>query len=255
MKQLLVLSGGHPFEEEPFEEMIHGLGSWNVRHLRHPEAEIEVEKGAADDAEALLFYDMGGFTFSDSGVKTQPPSEGFKEAILRRFRKGKGAVALHHALAGWAEWPAWADMLGGRFLYQAGSWRGNELSDSGYRHDVHYQAKIVGNHPVTNGLPKSFPVIDELYLCPIDEESVTPLIRADYGFKQENFFSAANAVSGNMFSRAGWTHPDGSNLVGWLKKIGNASFVYLQFGDGPLTYSNPNVRLAIANALNFTSGD
>ena len=259
MPQLLVLSGGHPYEAEPFEELIgwlgNSLGEFEVTHLIHPEAEQAVSDGAADSADALLFYDMGGYEFADGKVTSRAPSAGFKRSIRRRFDGGKGAVAMHHALAGWADWPEWAEMLGGRFLYQPGEWQGRPVPDSGYRHDVAYDAQIVADHPVTQGLPQTFAMVDELYLCQIDESAVTPLIRANHRFTRDNFYSAAQAVAGKMFSNSGWNHPDGSDLVAWSRQVGNAPLGYCQFVDGPETYTNPNVQRLLLNALRFTSGE
>lgn len=251
---LLVLSGGHPYEEGPFAELLASLGDWQITHLIHPEAEDAIAAGAADSADAVLFYDMPGYTFADGQVATTAPSPAFRAAITRRFASGKGAVAMHHALAGWAQWPEWHEMLGGRFLYQPGKVRGVIKPDSGYRHDVAYKAQVVGNHPVLSGLPPSFAVTDELYLAQIFEADITPLIRADYTFTASNFYSAANAVAGQLYSRDGWNHPPGSNLVAWAKQIGPAPLVYLQFGDGPHTYANPHVQRILANALNFIAG-
>jgi hypothetical protein len=108
---------------------------------------------------------------------------------------------------------------------------------------------------VTRGLPESFPVTDELYLCPIDESAFTPLVRAEgFAFTANNFYSAANAVSGAMFSREGWNHPSGSNCIAWESRTCPAPLVYLQCGDGPATYANPHVRRMLANALDYTSG-
>ncbi|KWV91313.1 ThuA domain-containing protein [Erythrobacter sp. YT30] len=255
MKRLLVLSGGHPYEAEPFDELIHSLGDWEVTHLTHPEAEKAVAVGAADGADALLFYDMGGYTFADGSVTSRAPSANFRDAITRRFASGKGAVAMHHAIAGWSEWPQWHEWLGSKFFYQPGTWQGLAVPDSGYRHDVDYTAHIVKDHPITAGVPHEFAVCDELYLCPIDESAVTPLIRAQgFEFSRDNFYSAARAVAGDMFSRNGWEHPPGSNLIGWETRAENAPLVYLQFGDGPQTYANPNVRQILANALQYTAG-
>ena len=252
MRKLLVLSGGHPYEAEPFDELIHALGDYEVTHLLHPDAEEAVSDGAADEADALLFYDMGGYTFADGAVTSRPPSVAYREALTRRFASGRGAVAMHHALAGWADWPDWHEWLGGQFHYQPG----HHGPDSGYRHDVEYEAEVLAEHPVTRGLPESFSVTDELYLCPIDETRVTPLIRAEgFAMERDNFYSAANAVAGAMFSREGWDHPPGSALVGWETRALNAPLVYLQFGDGPETYRNTHVRQCLSQALNYTSGD
>ena len=259
-RSLLVLSGGHPYEEGPFAELLAALsgfgGDWDITHLIHPEGGEADAADAIGTADALLFYDMAGYTFADGSVAMRPPSEGFRKAIKARFASGKGAVALHHALAGWAEWPEWHEWLGGGFLYQPGTWQGEAWPDSGYRHDVDYEALIVADHPVTQGLPPSFPVTDELYLCPIDESALIPLARAEgFAFAADNFYSAANAVAGAMFSREGWAHPQGSNLIAWESRKCPAPLIYLQCGDGPATYANPHVRRMLANALDYTSGE
>ncbi len=255
MRSLLVLSGGHPYEEEPFEQLIHSLGDWDVTHLVHPEAGTAVAKGAARDSDAVLFYDMGGYTFADDWVTSRPPSQAYRRAIIDRFKSGRGAVAMHHALAGWADWPEWHEMLGGRFLYTPGEVRGAKVADSGYRHDVDYTAQVVADHPVTAGLPSTFAVCDELYLAQVFEDDIEPLIRADHAFTRDNFYSASLAISGKLYSNEGWDHPDGSDLVAWHKRVANAPLVYLQFGDSPQTYANPHVRQCLAQALEYIAGE
>jgi type 1 glutamine amidotransferase len=252
-RSLLVVSGGHPYEEAPFAALLASMGDWDVTHLIHPEAEALVGEGAADKADALLFYDMAGYEFGEGKVTSRPPSPAYVAAIEQRFASGKGAVMMHHALAGWAEWPGWSEIVGGRFLYQPGEVRGQPVLDSGYRHDVEYQAEVVADHPVLAGVPARFPVCDELYLAEIFADGLTPLLRAEHDFVAANFYSAAHAVAGRMFDNADWPHPTGSNLIAWTKPVGAAEIVYLQFGDGPATYQNPAVRRLLANALDWTS--
>jgi uncharacterized protein len=251
--RLLVLSGGHPYKAEPFAEMLRSLSTWSITHLLHPEAENAIALGAADHADAILFYDMPGYEFGDGKVQSRPPSAEFCAALERYFGSGKGAVAMHHALAGWADWPQWSEWLGGRFLYQSGSVRGRTCPDSGYRHDVAYVAQVIAQHPVTAGLPPEFAVCDELYLAQTFEGDVTPLIRARHDFVRNNFYSAASAVAGHMFSNEGWDHPPGSDLIAWCKPVLAGRLVYLQCGDGPQTYANSSVRHLLANALDFAS--
>ncbi len=252
-RTLLVLSGGHPYEEAPFAALLASLGDWQITHLIHPEAEALVGEGAADEADALLFYDMAGYEFGEDKVTSRPPSTAFVAALERRFASGRGAVMMHHALAGWADWPGWSEIVGGRFLYQPGEVRGTKVLDSGYRHDVDYLAEAVADHPVLAGVPAQFAVSDELYLAEIFEDRVTPLIRASHDFDAANFYSAANAVAGRMFDNSDWPHPPGSNLIAWTKPVGPAEIVYLQFGDGPATYQNPAVQCLLANALDWTA--
>ncbi len=249
-RRLLVLSGGHPYEAGPFAELLASL-DWEVTHLAHPEAEHAVADGALTTADAALFYDMPGYHFADGTVVTRPPAPGFVAAIRAHFAASKGAVAMHHALAGWAAWPEWADIIGGRFLYQPGEVRGQAVLDSGYRHDVTYEAEVVAEHPVTVGLPAKFAMCDELYLAQVFERDVTPLIRARHPFMRDKFYSSARAVAGEMFSNADWDHPPGSDLIAWAKPVGTGRLVYLQPGDGPATYANPQLRHLLANALDF----
>ena len=254
-RTLLVLSGGHPYETLPFEELLANLTGWRVRHLVHPDAEAAVAEGAAKDAAAILFYDMPGFAFANGKVTARAPSAAYRAAILDHFAQGRGATALHHAIAGWASWPEWSELIGGRFLYSTDKVRGVRRIDSGYRHEVTYAAELIGEHPVTAGLPLSFSLTDELYLGEVFADTVTPLLRARHEFVANNFYSAAHAVAGRMFSNVGWRHPPGSDLIGWTKPAGAGRMVYLQPGDGPLVYANPQFRRLLGNSLEWCAGD
>ncbi|HMO73851.1 MAG TPA: ThuA domain-containing protein [Sphingopyxis sp.] len=248
-RRLLVLSGGHPYDADAFAGLLASLDGWTVTHLIHPEAEAAVAAGAAEEADAILFYDMPGYGFASGKMTTRPPSPAYRRAIPGHFARGRGAVAMHHALAGWAEWPEWADMLGGRFLYAPGEANGEAHLDSGYLHDVRYDAVVIDpDHPVTAGLPPRFPLCDELYLAPV-WGAATPLLRADHDFVRGNFYSAAEAVAGRMFSNTGWNHRPESDLIAWEKPVGAGRLVYLQPGDGPAAYADPHLRRLIANAL------
>lgn len=111
----------------------------------------------------------------------------------------------------------------------------------------------MAEHPVTAGLPKSFPLTDEPYLCEIFEDSVTPLLRSDGDFTRDSFFSADLAVKGRMYDREGWAHPPGSNLIGWAKQALNSRLVYLQPGDGVAVYDDLNYRRLVENAIRWVA--
>jgi len=252
-RRLLALSGGHPYEAGPFAELLDSFEGWTVTHLIHPEAEAAVAEGAANDADAILFYDMPGYRFESGKAATRPPSFTYRRAITDYFARGGGAVAMHHAIAGWAEWPEWADMIGGRFLYGPGEANGEPHLDSGYRHDVRYDAVVLDpDHPVTAGLLPRFPLCDELYLAPI-WGAAKPLLRADHAFVRDNFYSASQAVAGRMFSNDGWDHRPESDLIAWEKPVGAGRLVYLQPGDGPAAYADPNLRIFLSNALSHVA--
>ena len=129
--------------------------------------------------------------------------------------------------------------------------RGEEYLDSGYRHDVKYVASPVGNHPIIKDIDP-FEVTDELYLSHVFENDVTPFLQSDYSFTKENFYSAAQALEGKLYSNEGWSHIDTSNVIGWTKKYGNSPIVYIQCGDGPSAYENKNIRKLIQQSLEWT---
>jgi trehalose utilization protein len=108
-------------------------------------------------------------------------------------------------------------------------------------------------HPVTAGLPGRFRLTDALYLGEVFEDLVQPLLASDAAFTRDGFYSATLAVSGSMHANEGWSHPDGSNLVGRVKRARRSPLAYIQPGDGPATYENAYYRRLIENAIRWVS--
>jgi type 1 glutamine amidotransferase len=248
----LVAVRGHPFDRTAFATLFEDMTGISATMVDQPAAALLMNPAGMRDFDVLVLYDMPGLDFAAADrpghVAPDPALIAGFEALLT---EGKGIVALHHALAGWPAWPGFAEHLGGRFLYRPGVLRDIACLDSGYCHDVAYDAVASGDHPVVAGLPSRFPMADELYLAEIFEESVTPLLRADTSFTRDDFWSASHAVAGRMYCRDDWDHPPGSNLIGWTKRAINSPLVYLQPGDGPPTYANPNYRRLVENAIRW----
>jgi len=136
-------------------------------------------------------------------------------------------------------------------LYQPSIVKGIKKPDSGYRHDIKYTVSKIGSHPITEGI-KDFEITDELYLAEIFEEDINPILSSSYEFKDSNFYSAARALEGEMYSNKDWNHDDGSTIVGWTKNYENSAIVYLQFGDGPSSYKNKNFRKLIKQSIDWS---
>lgn len=253
---VLLAVKGHPFERDAFYAIFEAMEGVSAAMVDQPAAaQLMTPEGLAP-YDALVLYDMPGLDFRAAEPPAYvPPPPGFQAGLTAALAAGKGVVALHHAIAGWPAWEGYAELLGGRFLYKPGRLRGRDVPDSGYRHDVTHTISVVGEHPVTAGLPASFTITDELYLSEVFEDDVVPLLRSDYAFVRDNFYSATLAVNGTMFSNAGWEHAPGSNLVGWAKRAGGAPLVYLQPGDGPATYADPTYRTLIENAIRWVASD
>lgn len=252
--RLLTLARGHPYEREAFSGLFDGLDEFDVCHAEQPVAQRLLGLQTAQDFDAIVCYDMPGvdFTAADAPRPVTPDSR-FKQDYLAMLDAGVGMVFMHHSLAAWPAWPEYAEIVGGRFHYRPAQLRSQTWPDSGYRHAVTHTVSKVGSHPVTEGIPADFDITDELYLCPIFEDAVIPLLRSGYKFEENNFYSAAKAVAGEMNSRDGWSHPPGSNLVGWVKRWGNSPIVYLQGGDDAGAMANPHFKRLVHNAVRWVS--
>ena len=257
--KILVSVKGHPFDRNAFAAVFEDMEGIQASFVDQPAAGRLMNPEAMAGFEALVLYDMPGIDFLATGDKPAvvAPEASVKSGLEALLTQGKGVVALHHAIAGWPDWPEYAEWLGGRFLYKPAPLRGRPCLDSGYRHDVDYHAEVADPiHPIFDGVPGSFPMKDELYLYEVFEEEVQPLLRARHTFVRDGFYSAHNAVAkGKMFSNDGWVHPAGSNLIGWTKRAINSPLVYLQPGDGLETYTNPHFRRIARNAIHWVASD
>ena len=252
---VLVAAKGHPYLRDPFMAMFDEMQGVSATLVEQPVAAQLMNPDDMKGFDALVLYDMPGVDFRVADPPSYvEPGEDFKQGFRALLESGFGVVALHHAIAGWPAWEEYAELLGGRFLYKPGKLRGIQRPDSGYRHDVVHEVHAVDRtHPVLAGIPERFTLTDELYLSEVLEDSVTPVLRSNHRFTRDNFYSATLAISGKTFSNEGWSHQDGSNLVGWVKRARKSPLVYLQPGDGPPTYADSNYRRLIANAIHWVT--
>ncbi|MEM9041650.1 MAG: ThuA domain-containing protein [Actinomycetota bacterium] len=258
-----LVTGGHPFERDPLLDAfagLHGVDPGEIEHLEQPDALDRIRPGhVGDDVGAIVFYDMPGlrFTRGDPPVEFVDPPDGYVAGLRRLLADGVGMVFLHHAIASWPTSHDFADLVGGRFHYQPGELAGTAYPDSGYVFDVAHTVDVVDrDHPVCAGLPSSFELTDELYLFPT-LPGVVPLMRTRHDVTSTAGFSSADlAVRGQRNSSDGWTHPPGSDLVAWTRDPDeiDGRLVYLQFGDGPVTYADPTFRQVLANAIGWVRG-
>ena len=254
--RVLVVTKGHPFEVTPFFAIFDADEDLVWSHAEHPQAQRWFRSAHAGTWDAIVCYDMPGIEFRPGGVELIEPPPDYVDGFLALLAAGQGIVFLHHALAGWPAWEEYGRIIGGRFHYCPGHFGGREWPDSGYRFDVdHHVSCITPDHPVCAGLDEGFDLSDELYLAPVLEDEVVPLLRSDADFRAGGFSSAALAVQGRMHDNRGWDHPAGSSLVGWARAVGRSPIVYLQPGDGPTTYGNAAYRRLVGNAIRWVASD
>lgn len=248
---------GHPFDRSAFDAIFQDMEGVSATMVDQPASARLMNPDGMRGFDALLLYDMPGIDFehpTERPAIVSPPDR-VKAGFRALLEQGTGIVALHHALAGWPDWADYAEWMGGRFLYKPAVLRGEARLDSGYAHDIRYEAiNVAPDHPVMADIPPRFAMQDELYLAEIFANDVTPLLRSSATFTADRFYSPQEALAGRMNSNGGWHHPPGSDLIGWAKQAINSRLVYLQPGDGPAAYAQPDFRRLIRNALFWVTG-
>jgi type 1 glutamine amidotransferase len=253
---LLAITGGHRFDLAALRGMLDGVCDalgWEWAHATQPGAQNWLRGEHAGTWDAVVLYDIPGLALArGSEPEASEPSPSMKSGLLDLLAAGQGIVALHHALAGWPTWDAWADVLGGRFLYAPGVLHGVDVPASGYRMDRYRVDVAAPEHPVCAGV-ESFEVDDELYLCPVFEGRVTPLLTTPAAIGADSMIDTYREVRHG--ERVPAAPQPASRLLGWARHHGASRIVYLLPGHGPSTMQHPQFRRLLANACAWVAGD
>ncbi|RRQ29868.1 ThuA domain-containing protein [Rhodococcus sp. Eu-32] len=244
--RIAAFTGGHSFDRDAFASLLESLPG-DVTWFEHPDVDLGPTELTTFDV--CLHYDMPGTLPEPS----DPPAA-LRDAIASAPTTGLGYVVLHHAIASWATWEGWSEFVGGKYLYRPGVVRGIDEPDSGYRLDVPQRISVAdASHPVVEGIPPTFDIVDETYLCQVFEDDVTPLLRSDAEMTDAVHWSTALAMAGRRGEREGWHHEPGSSLCGWTKTNGRSRLVYLQPGDSAATLGDPVYRRLVAGAVHWAA--
>lgn len=215
--KVLVVTGGHGFEREPFFAMFRDNAEITYTAAEHSKTNASVyERDDLLTYDAVVLYDM-----------PREITDAQKARFLSLFDKGVGLVVLHHALVSYQNWPEYEQIIGGRYQEPDPNKPGRVTEAVGWQHDVEVPVVIAAtNHPVTAGL-KDFTIHDEIYWGFRVGADVTPLITT--------------------------THPKSGKPLGWCRTQGNSRVVFLQLGHGKEAFTNVNYRTLVAQAIRWTA--
>lgn len=214
--RVLVVTGGHDFEQQPFFQVFKDNPDISYRAVAHPKAHALLKADAARNWDVLVFYDMH-----------QEITDEAKADLLARLKEGKGLVVLHHAIADYQNWPEWHKILGARYYLEPTVVDGVSKARSAYQHGVTFKIHVADpNHPVTRGV-KDFEILDETYSLFDVAPDVHPLLTTD--------------------------EPKSNKVIGWCKSYGPARVVYIQSGHDHFAYENPNFRQILRQAIRWTA--
>ena len=86
--RVLVVTGGHGFEKEPFFKLFKDNPDITCQAIEHPNAHALLKADAAEQWDVLVLYDMHQEITAEA-----------KADFVARLKEGKGLVVLHHAIA------------------------------------------------------------------------------------------------------------------------------------------------------------
>lgn len=215
--KVLVVTGGHGFDQEPFFKMFAENPDLTCTHAAHAKTNATVyEREDLLSYDVVVLYDM-----------PQQITEAQKAKFLSLLDHGKGLVVLHHALAAYANWPEYERIIGGRYVDPDPKKPGTVTEKIGWQHDVEVPVVVAAkDHPVTAGV-KDFNLQDEIYWGYRVLPGVTPLITT--------------------------THPKSGKPLGWAHAYGKSRVVYLQLGHGPQAFGDEHYRKLLRQSIRWTA--
>jgi len=213
--RILVITGGHDYQKEKFNEMFKSLGeniTFSVAEL--PSAFKMFLPENRNSYDVLVFYHMWQSI-------TPEQAQSFSDCI----KEGKPLVVLHHSICAFDDWPEYFKIIGGKYFHKPTIVNGKEYAACSYQHDLHFTVKISDkNHPVTKGM-KDFEVFDETYKGYYVEPGVKTLLTT--------------------------SESSSAPVIGWTKNYGKARVVTIQSGHDVPTFENPEYRRLLKQAVEW----
>jgi type 1 glutamine amidotransferase len=213
--RILVVTGGHDYKTEQFNQMLASLGENIIYQIAEFPAAYDMflpENRTKYDV--LVFYHMW-----------QTITEEQAKVFAACISEGKPLVVLHHSICAYDNWPEYWNIIGGKYFHKETSFKGKIYKPCSYIHDLHFNVKVVdAKSPVTKGV-RDFEIFDETYKGYYVEEGVTPLLTTD--------------------------EPSSTPVIGWSKMYGKARVVVLQSGHDVPTFENPNFRKLLKQSIEW----
>jgi hypothetical protein len=215
---VLVVTGGHGFEREPFLQMFRDNADIAFTHAEHAKTGATAyERDDLFTYDVVVLYDMP-MSITDAQ----------KARFLAFLKRGTGLVVLHHALVSFQDWPEYERIIGGRYPEPEPARPGLVTKRVGYEHDVEIPVVVASrDHPVTAGI-SGFTIRDEIYWGFRVERDVTPLLIT--------------------------THPKSGQPLAWARTEGTSRVVVIQPGHGPSAFANTEYRRLLAQSIRWASG-
>jgi len=214
--QVVVVTGGHDFEEAPFREMFASFDEAAITYAPQKDDSEILDDVSQWNYDVILLYNM-----------SQKITPARQKNLQRLVDKGVGVVAVHHALAAFQDWDGFAQIVGGKFFLADRSFKGTAYKQSTYQHDEQIRVRVADpRHPVTQGL-QDFMIQDETYKGYRVEPDSHVLLETD--------------------------HPLSERAIAWAQSCGKGRVVYVELGHDGHAYGNPSYRRFLRQAIAWSA--
>ena len=215
--RVLILTGGHGFQAEPFYKVFDGIDDIVYEKAEFPAAAGLLKPELADKYDVVVFYDMF------QGLTPEQQAD-----FVKLAQRGIGLFPMHHTLGAHQKWPEYRNMIGGKYLLKPETIDGKQVGPSNYAHGVDMNIHVETNdHPITRGLA-DFVIHDETYGNYSVTSDVKLLLSTD--------------------------HAKNNRQIAWVKQYGNSRVFYLQLGHDGKAFANPNYIALVARGIRWTAG-
>lgn len=215
--KVVVVTGGHGFEREPFFKMLDSIEEISYTEAIQKDSSELFEDISGWDYDVIVFYSM-----------TQDISEKRRQNFLKLLDRGVGVVAMHHIMCSFQDWPEFKNIIGTKYYLKDTTEDGVAYKAGSYEHDIDMPISVVDKqHPITEGM-SDFVIHDEGYKnCWFDEDNHV-LLSAD--------------------------HPASDKTVCWVRNYGKSKVCTIQLGHDSKAYENRNYRLLVNRAILWSAG-
>ncbi|MGC9327507.1 MAG: ThuA domain-containing protein [Candidatus Hinthialibacter sp.] len=102
--------------------------------------------------DVLVIYN-GVYYLGDDQKQKAPTPEYIPPSITQFVQEGGGLIVVHSGMASYSDWNEYIDLIGGVWIW----------GTSAHDHYGTLKSDVVSDHPIVEGLPKSFEFQDEFY--------------------------------------------------------------------------------------------
>jgi type 1 glutamine amidotransferase len=216
--RVLLTTGGHGFEAEPFYAMFDAMEDVEYTKAEMPKDADLLKPGLEKDFDVIVMYDM-----CKPGITPQQ-----QQAFVKLLNKGIGLVSLHHNMGAHQTWDEFPKIIGGKFCTAACTIDGKECEKSGWSHGETLDVKVADKeHPVTRGID-DFQIHDETYNNYYTAPDVKVLLTTD--------------------------NPKNDPELAWVKTYGKSPVLFLMLGHDGQAYGNPSYSKLVHQGIRWAAG-